>query len=145
MYFWTSYLSYKFCQKLIISYMQLKRSPTSCTEASKLGNSPRQGQTVWDAIWTAYLSAVWYLYPPPRHTHTLAWKPKVTGFGEYASRWFWCSLSHSPSHTLGPLSHGLVLVDTSNLSVSKYFSPCSHFPAASPSLSRADSQGWCGD
>lgn len=66
MYFWTSYLSYKLRQKLIVSYMQLKRLLTSCSEAPKLGKSPGQGQTVWGATWTAYLSAVWCLdlFPP---------------------------------------------------------------------------------
>lgn len=78
MYFWSSYLRDKLCPKLIISYMQLKCSLISCTVASKLGKSPRQGQTVWDALWAAYLAAVWCLY------YTF---PPV--FSEAKSRWFW--------------------------------------------------------
>lgn len=66
------------CPKLIISYMQLKCSLISCTVASKLGKSPSQGQTVWDALWAAYPAAVWCSY--------YTFSPV---FLEAKSHWFW--------------------------------------------------------
>lgn len=111
-------------------------SLTSGSEASELGRSPR---TEWDEY--GLKGSYDFFFPSP---HFLGSQSHF--LGEYVSRWFCCSPVIPMSHTLGLFSPSapcgnlkFITIRFININLSLF--SLLLLPTASPSLSRAHSQG----